>query len=112
MADLITPDFKDWYAKYPKKMARKDAEKAWKRLDDQEKLEAMMDDLDSRYGHIDKQFIPYPATYLRGARWEDELIDNSGGSITIDSTRSRSLYDDLTDTSWANAPEQRAITRD
>ncbi len=75
MTDLITPDFKDWYAKYPKKMARKDAEKAWKRLDDQEKLEAMMDDLDARYGHIDKQFIPYPATYIRGARWEDELVE-------------------------------------
>ena len=69
--------FNDFYALYPRKMARKDAEKAWKSMttDEQEKaLEALPNHL--KYWKIKetaKDFIPYPASWLRAGRYDDEL---------------------------------------
>lgn len=96
MNDLFTPEFSEWYARYPKKAARRDAQKAWDKLNAQERREACLDNLERRYGPVDRQFIPYPATYLRGARWEDDYPEPE-----TKSTRERTLREDLTDTSWA-----------
>jgi hypothetical protein len=70
-------EFLEWYGLYPKKVARKDAEKAWNKLSDQEQEEA----LEALPNHIkywelkgtDKEYIPYPASWLNGYRFEDEL---------------------------------------
>lgn len=69
--------FDQFYAQYPKKVARKDAQKAWARLSEEEKAKA----LEALPAHVrywdikgtEKEFIPYPATWLNGARFEDEL---------------------------------------
>jgi hypothetical protein len=69
--------FDVFYGLYPRKMARKDAEKAWKSMttDEQEKaLEALPQHL--KYWKIKetaKDFIPYPASWLRAGRYDDEL---------------------------------------
>jgi hypothetical protein len=69
--------FAVFYGLYPRKMARKDAEKAWKKLtpDQQfECIEAMPNYL--KYWKIKetaKDFIPYPATFLNQERWTDEI---------------------------------------
>jgi hypothetical protein len=69
--------FAVFYGLYPRKMARKDAEKAWKSMttDEQEKaLEALPQHL--KYWKIKetaKDYIPYPASWLRAGRYEDEL---------------------------------------
>ena len=69
--------FNDFYNQYPRKMARKDAERAWNRLtpiQQAECLEAMPNYL--KYWKIKetaKDFIPYPATFLNQERWTDEL---------------------------------------
>jgi len=66
-----------FYGLYPRKMARKDAEKAWKSMttDEQEKaIEALPQHL--KYWKIKetaKDYIPYPASWLRAGRYEDEL---------------------------------------
>lgn len=70
-------NFIDWYQLYPRKMARKDAEKAWKQLSAQDQ-EAAMEALPNhiqywKLKNTEKEFIPYPASYLRGYRFEDEL---------------------------------------
>ena len=70
-------EFIDWYQLYPKKMARKDAERAWKKLSDEDQEQAM----EALPNHIkywqlkntEKEFIPYPASWLNGYRFEDEL---------------------------------------
>lgn len=64
-----------WRA-YPRRVGKADAERAWKKI-------APNDDLLSRIlAAIDWQvytwekpftFTPYPATWLRGRRWEDEM---------------------------------------
>ena len=69
--------FNDFYNQYPRKMARKDAERAWNRLttiQQAECLEAMPNYL--KYWKIKetaKDFIPYPATFLNQERWTDDI---------------------------------------
>ena len=69
--------FLDFYNKYPKKVARKVAQKAFARLtaEQQQKALTAIDD------HVrmwvaegrDKQFIPHPASWLNGERFDDEI---------------------------------------
>ncbi len=71
--------FNVFYAAYPKKKAKKEALKAWKKLSPENGLfEAIMaaiakqkrsDDWTRENG----RFIPNPASWLNGRRWEDEL---------------------------------------
>jgi len=69
--------FAVFYALYPRKMARKDAEKAWNKLTHAEQaecLEAMPNYL--KYWKIKetaKDYIPYPASFLNAQRWTDEI---------------------------------------
>ena len=69
--------FDKFYALYPRKMARKDAEKAWKAMTaaEQEKaIEALPNHL--KYWKVKetaKDYIPYPASWLRAGRYDDEL---------------------------------------
>ena len=69
--------FAVFYGLYPRKMARKDAEKAWNKLTPEQQsecIEAMPNYL--KYWKIKetaKDFIPYPATFLNQERWTDEI---------------------------------------
>ena len=69
--------FQDFYSLYPRKMARKDAERAWNRLtptQQKECLEALPNYL--KYWKIketQKDYIPYPASFLNQERWTDEI---------------------------------------
>jgi 2'-5' RNA ligase len=72
-------DFNTFWALYPKKVAKADARKAWLQTKDIRpeltnllnavkaacKTEAWMKD--------GGKYIPHPATWLRGERWDDEL---------------------------------------
>ena len=70
-------NFNEFYTLYPRKMGRKDAERAWNRLtptQQAECLEAMPNYL--KYWKIKetaKDFIPYPASFLNAERWTDEI---------------------------------------
>ena len=78
------PDgFVDFWAAYPRKQAKMDAIKAWKKLAPSPDLVArilasVQRSCDSPDWRKDGgQYIPYPATYLNGRRWEDE--QSTGG---------------------------------
>jgi hypothetical protein len=70
-------DFDAFWRAYPRKVARKDAEKAWLSVkpDDRPKIIAAIarakkcDDWRRDGG----RYIPYAGTYLRGERWNDEF---------------------------------------
>lgn len=69
--------FDTFYSAYPKKKAKQEAIKAWKALKpNPDLIKTILDDLERRrigeWNGKDEQYIPYPATYLRGKRWEDE----------------------------------------
>jgi len=77
-----TRDFDEFYSKYPKKQGKADAFKAFVKLSPNDELlgtilraveewsksEAWLKD--------DGKYIPLPATWLRGNRWEDVITSN------------------------------------
>ena len=73
-------NFQRFWAVYPKKVARRDALKAWRQIKPSTTtLYLMLDDVTQRIDSVQwrkqqGEFIPYPATYLRGRRWEDEKM--------------------------------------
>ena len=75
----FTDSFDQFWKEYPKKVAKQSALKAWKKINpDDELFRKIMDGLkrwkDS--GEWDRdggQYIPYPASWLNGSRWEDEI---------------------------------------
>lgn len=68
--------FNDFWSLYPRHEAKKDALKAWGQLDSEQQLQACIALMGWRKVFMAREatsFIPYPATWLRGERWEDEL---------------------------------------
>ena len=68
-------DFEIFWKAYPKKEAKKDAEQAWAKVD--ASIEVLLAAVAARAKSEDwckakGQFVPLPATWLRGRRWEDE----------------------------------------
>jgi Helix-turn-helix domain len=66
-----------FYAAYPRHKNPDDAMKAWDAAKPDTALQAIiLEDIATRHAH-DQQwiddYIPYPATYLRGGRWRDEI---------------------------------------
>lgn len=71
--------FDHFWNQYPKKKAKPDAKKAWDKLrPGDELLRKILDGLEHQKGCEDwtkdnGKFIPYPASWLNGRRWEDEI---------------------------------------
>ncbi len=73
--------FEKFWKAYPKKVAKKDALKAWQKIaPDQRLFEKVMSALEihkqqhSRIKDAGK-FVPNPATWLNAERWNDELVE-------------------------------------
>lgn len=76
---IDTSLFEEFWKKYPRKVAKKKALKAWDKINPDRKL------LDKMLSSIEiakksrawiEGFIPHPATYLNGERWEDEIDES------------------------------------
>lgn len=76
-------DFDEFWKAYPKKVAKAQAQKAWSKLKPDKALltviiEALKRQKQSAQWLRDNgQYIPYPATWLNGRRWEDDLKQSS-----------------------------------
>lgn len=85
----LSESFEKFWSVYPKKTAKKDAFKAWEKLKPNEELTAkILKSLEQQKKSVqwtkdNGQYIPYPATWLNGRRWEDEtneVISNGNNS--------------------------------
>lgn len=75
-------DFDTWYAAYPKKVGRLDAQQAWRKaLTDLPHVDALLTAVNTLTARLQAEhrmaadwsrYMPYPATWLNGRRWEDE----------------------------------------
>ena len=89
--------FSRWWAAYPRKVGKADALKAWLKLKPDPAVQTTILEAVARQRTWPQwvknggQFIPHPATWLNGRRWEDEEPS---------APRERSIADDLT-------PQQR-----
>lgn len=63
--------FDQFWQSYPRKEAKQDAKKAWGAVPETEKPIAI-EHLRVRSWPDDRKFIPLPASFIRGKRWEDE----------------------------------------
>ena len=89
---IPVPLFEVFYSAYPRKAKRGDAERAFKKLKaTPEIVESLLADIAARIAQgawdangPDKQYIPYPASYLNGKGWEDDIIPRAGFSPAPD----------------------------
>ncbi len=70
--------FMEFWSRYPRKTKRPDAYRAWKKHNcGKSRLEEVMSSLNiyinGPWHGKDKQFIPYPASWLNGEPWNDEI---------------------------------------
>ena len=70
-------DFDRFWQAYPRRVAKKEAQKAWQQMrPDPATVEAMLTALAWQVTQAQWQkgaeYIPHPATWLRGERWTDE----------------------------------------
>lgn len=70
----INIPFDHFYDTYGYKVGRLKAEKSWLRLSDKER-DAAMKAIEPFRKMTDPKFMPHPATWLNGKRWEDESLD-------------------------------------
>lgn len=81
-------DFESFWSAYPKKKAKGDAQAAWKKLKpNADLIGAILEAIEVQKTSEDwtkenSKFIPYPATWLNGRRWEDENADTAHGSTS------------------------------
>jgi len=69
--------FETFYSKYPKKVKRANAEKAWLKYkpDIVVVMKALEYQLSNDSRFRDSQYIPHPATWLNGKEWENEEVN-------------------------------------
>lgn len=81
ISEDYSPEFETFWQQYPRHVAKKSAYKAWRAINPksdtptQADQEAILQDIAARLGRgewQDASYIPHPATYLNGRRWEDE----------------------------------------
>lgn len=76
----IVAEFEVWFGKYPRKIDRTGALKAYKKIRKTIAADQLLDFLEiynlSLPPNQDKQYIPYPAKWLNNRRWEDEHAGN------------------------------------
>lgn len=89
--------FDDFWKLYPRRVARKDAMKAWAQvpvIDRPDIIEALPYHKKTEDWRRDGgRYIPYPASWLRAERWKDELtVDLSMGECEFNRNGNRGNF--------------------
>lgn len=77
--------FEEFWKAYPKKVAKQSALKVWEKLKPDEELTATIlsaiekQKRSATWKKDNGQYIPHPATWLNGKRWEDEISTKNRG---------------------------------
>lgn len=71
--------FEQFWAAYPRKASKPDAQRAWEKHKLDDKAEVIIADVKQRAARHsqwqDPQYIPYPATYLNAQGWHDDVVE-------------------------------------
>ena len=68
-------EFSDFWGMYPRRVAKKDARKAWEKIPPTMHNKILTSLFEWRRIWTDRgeiEYVPYPASWLNGERWEDE----------------------------------------
>lgn len=79
--------FERFWLAYPRRDARKKAVEAWERLQLDSVVETILADVADRRADPDqwqdRKFIPLPASYLDGARWQDQWRGDNAAATEV-----------------------------
>ena len=77
--------FELFWKQYPRKIAKPNALKAWLKIKPNDQLSQKMIDAVKQQKLSDReiQFVPHPATWLNGNRWEDEISAPTTNVMTL-----------------------------
>ena len=86
LGESMREDFEKFWSEYPKKVARKEAEKAFSRV--KVELSVVLSGLDKwkkseQWTKDDGQFVPHPTTWLNQERWNDEVEKTKESKIIV-----------------------------
>lgn len=96
--EWLEKSFNEFWSAYPKKTAKQQALKAFQKLNpNEELLNIILRSLERQKHSVQwtkdgGQYVPYPATWLNGKRWEDDPTCSTGASLNESSARSWSDY--------------------
>lgn len=82
--------FTQFWDAYPRKEGKERARQAWKKLKpDEDLLQRMLDAIElqkrsDQWQRDSGAYIPHPATWLNGKRWEDEVKPPASGNMFAD----------------------------
>ena len=107
---VLDPAFLEFWKIYPVKKAKQSAYRAWKNR--KADVNVILQDIQTRM-KTDRQwiegYIPHPATYLNGARWEDEITQVQAQSTIpkdnfdmLEWARDRGMRDPRPGEDWFN----------
>jgi len=82
--------FGQFWDMYGKKKAAKDCERKWNKLDDKTREKIIQTLPAFLKAHPDKQFLPYPLTYINQQRWND-VMDDPRTEFEIRSEKSKNV---------------------
>lgn len=71
-------DFDAWYAAYPRKRGKGQAVKAYRAARKKASAQVLLDAIRAQHDTLTArgpEYVPYPATWLNGERWADDLDD-------------------------------------
>lgn len=93
-----------FWQEYPRKAAKAAALKAWQKLNPSPELvERILDHVRDHKRSQDwikdgGQFVPHPATFLNGRRWEDDIPPDTGPGMAYHGYQERTAHKTLEDT--------------
>ena len=82
--EIIDAKFTEFWERYDKKVSKKDARRAWSKLNNRQRKEILDSDIIEKYKEStpDKQYRLHPATWLNGEHWNDEIISKTKSGIS------------------------------
>jgi hypothetical protein len=86
--DKHMPEFDQFWEKYPKKVGKQNAIKAWRKINpDPELVTVVMESIEQQktteqWQSANGKYIPHPATWLNQRRWEDEIAEDQGSHVS------------------------------
>jgi len=78
--------FDDFWLIYPRRVAKKDAKRAWDKITPKVQMQALIALADWRQVWLSRgelQYVPHPASWLNGERWDDELPEDFNRSRIV-----------------------------
>lgn len=114
-AEVEPAGFAEFWAAYPRKTGKDAARRAWAKATERAEVRTLLDGV-QRYATDpnlpEPQYVPHPATWLNGGRWDDDPLPVRMSSPTATATQPRSAWDRVPTVEQLRAQYEADLARD